>query len=526
MSKIQKFLLVLTISIGFFLRFYNISTNPPGLYWDEAVNGYDAYSILQTGKDHHGVNTPIFFESFGDWKLPVYIYTIVPFIKLFGLSEVAVRSPSVLAGTLSIFVLFLLVRHLTKNNNIALLSGFILAISPWHIQFSRAGYESTLALFLTLTATYLFLAQKGLLFYLSFFLFSLSTYTYHSTRIFAPLLLFMLLLLSRRKITLSPKKYVLGLLIFIIISIPIIAFSFSDRGLARARSESAFSYQEFDEARKDFNQKSKKPLRPLTKYVFRQPAYYFQKAAKAYLSHFSPTFLFLAGDSTGRHSQVDMGQVYLFDALLILSCLYGYKKLKIKPTSIFIAWLFLAPIPASIVTPTPHANRSLPMVIPLAVFSSIGLYCLLITFQKNKIILASILLLILYSFLTYTHLLFGHYPKKFAPDWQSGYKQMVEKVQQNQQSFENVYITNINSLPYVYVLFYTEYDPKQYQNNFGSDTDFGKYHFVKTSENVYDKGRILYVSPAQQKVDGKKIDEVNNSAGNNVFNIWEINGQN
>lgn len=445
---------------------------------------------------------------------------------MFGLNEFAVRAPSILSGTVSILVLFFLVKHLTKNTNIAILSAFTLAISPWHIQFSRSGYESVMALLMVLTGTYLILTRnKNLLFYLGFFLLSLSTYTYHSYRIFTPLFLLALLFLERKKIKLGSKKYAFGFLLFLIVSIPIIMFSFSERGLARAKSESVFSHEEFDTAKKDFDQKSKKPLRPLAGYIFNEKVFYIQKAAKGYLAHFSPTFLFLQGDTTGRHSQVDMGQIYFFDALLILLCLYGFKKTKVKIPSLLLIMLFIAPIPAMIVTPTPHANRSLPMLIPLTVFSSAGLYYLLASFRENKIILALLALLIFYSFLTYTHLLFIHYPKKFAADWQSGYRQMVQKVENNQQSFENVYITNISALPYIYVLFYTKYDPASFQAE-GSDNAFGKYHFVRTDADVYDKGRILYVSPSWQKVDGKQIDAIFDTAGNNVFNIWEVNGQN
>jgi len=91
------------LSLGLFLRAYRVTASPPSLYWEEAALGYDAYSILQTGKDHHGSAWPIMaFESFGDWKPSFYFYTVVPFIKLLGLNVWAIRLPSALAGVFTV----------------------------------------------------------------------------------------------------------------------------------------------------------------------------------------------------------------------------------------------------------------------------------------------------------------------------------------------------------------------------------------------------------------------------------------
>src|SRR3990170_1873311 len=100
------------VILAFILRFYKLSSNPPGLYWDETVFGYDAYSILKTAHDHHGRFLPLFFESFGDWKLPVYHYLLVPSIAVFGLNEFAVRFPSAFLGTLTVLMMYPLSKRL------------------------------------------------------------------------------------------------------------------------------------------------------------------------------------------------------------------------------------------------------------------------------------------------------------------------------------------------------------------------------------------------------------------------------
>src|SRR3990170_4101523 len=96
-------LLFLAVVIAGFLRFYQLGTNPPSLTWDEAAWGYNAYSIGIDGKDEFGKFLPLdYFESFGDFKPPVYAYLDVLPVKIFGLSEFAVRFPSALFGVLTV----------------------------------------------------------------------------------------------------------------------------------------------------------------------------------------------------------------------------------------------------------------------------------------------------------------------------------------------------------------------------------------------------------------------------------------
>src|SRR5215207_2988516 len=92
-----NFSIIAILLVAFFLRLYQVTQLSP--YWEEVALGYDAYSILKTGKDHHGNSWPLVaFESFGDWKPSLYFYAIVPFIQLFGLNTFSVRLPSILSG--------------------------------------------------------------------------------------------------------------------------------------------------------------------------------------------------------------------------------------------------------------------------------------------------------------------------------------------------------------------------------------------------------------------------------------------
>ena len=130
MSKFTNFFFVIVLIIGFFVRFFNLSSVPPSLNWDEVSFGYNAYSILETGRDEFGRKWPLYFQSLGDNKLPVYVYLTVISIKFFGFTDFAVRFPSALLGVLAVLFTYLMVLELLKNKPIALLSALFLAVSP------------------------------------------------------------------------------------------------------------------------------------------------------------------------------------------------------------------------------------------------------------------------------------------------------------------------------------------------------------------------------------------------------------
>ena len=98
------------------LRIWQLGSLPPSLTPDEAALGYNAYSILKTGRDEYGKLLPVIFKSFGDYKPGFYIYTTVPFIAIFGLTEFAVRLPSAIAGVIAVWLMYLIVKKIRLKN--------------------------------------------------------------------------------------------------------------------------------------------------------------------------------------------------------------------------------------------------------------------------------------------------------------------------------------------------------------------------------------------------------------------------
>jgi 4-amino-4-deoxy-L-arabinose transferase-like glycosyltransferase len=157
MKRIVFFLLSI-IGIAVILRFYQLGSVPVSPDWDETALGYNAYSILKTGRDEYGNFLPLTIRSFDDYKPPLYVYLTVPSVALFGLSVWSTRLPSALMGVLAVVGVYFLAKELfgfgfqvgglkTKVNEtgntltrnpqtiqpIALLSALLLALSPWHV---------------------------------------------------------------------------------------------------------------------------------------------------------------------------------------------------------------------------------------------------------------------------------------------------------------------------------------------------------------------------------------------------------
>ncbi|KKR10908.1 MAG: hypothetical protein UT40_C0043G0001, partial [Candidatus Woesebacteria bacterium GW2011_GWA1_39_21b] len=165
--KIKKYYLLIILGIAIVLRLWKLGSIPPSLTSDEASLGYNAYSILKTGRDEYGQFLPIIFKSFGDYKPGLYVYSTVPFVAFFGLNEFSVRLPSAIAGVIAVWLLYKIVSSLsvvkdsqsqvTDHRSLATIAALMLAISPWHIHFSRGAWEVNLALTLTLTGIYFFI---------------------------------------------------------------------------------------------------------------------------------------------------------------------------------------------------------------------------------------------------------------------------------------------------------------------------------------------------------------------------------
>jgi len=189
-KKVILYALVALIAITFIIRLTGLTFSPPGFFCDETSIGYNAYSILLTGKDEHGIAFPVFFKAFGDFKNPAYVYLATIPIKIFGLSVYSVRLTSALLGIGSILLLVYFLYLLKRDWVFALAGGLVMSIMPWHFQFSRVTFEAiSMVFFVTLDMVLfaLFLKKKNPLFYFLFCVsMVISFFTYSTGRLVIP----------------------------------------------------------------------------------------------------------------------------------------------------------------------------------------------------------------------------------------------------------------------------------------------------------------------------------------------------
>jgi 4-amino-4-deoxy-L-arabinose transferase-like glycosyltransferase len=142
--------LVLILILAGFLQLIYFGESPPGINQDEAVDAWNAYCLLKTGKDQVGASWPIFYmRGIGSSWSTLYIYLLIPFQMIGGLSITTTRIPPALFGVVGIAVMYYAGKRLF-NEKVGLLAALLLTLNPWHFQESRWGHESSIAALLGL----------------------------------------------------------------------------------------------------------------------------------------------------------------------------------------------------------------------------------------------------------------------------------------------------------------------------------------------------------------------------------------
>lgn len=487
----KKLIIAAIILLAFVLRFWQLGTYP-ALNADEAAIGYNTYSLLETGKDEHGNPWPIHFQSFNDYKPGGYFYLVMPFIKFMGLTTLAVRIPGALLGVATVFVLYLLVKRLFDDEVLALISSFFLAISPWHIHFSRGGWEVNVATFFMTFGVYLFIKwvkdKEKIPLYFSALSFAASLYTYHAARLVIPLLGITLLIIYRNRVKDNLKNVLVAGFIGLIVLLPLGKDIFANNALSRAAGVGLFSdtgpFSRINEQRGQHEDFKGLPAVLLHNKAVNYGLAFFDN----WTEHYWGEFLFVSGDEIQRNKVPETGVMYLFDIIFVIGGLYFIARKPKGWGSIFF-WAVIGPTAAAVTFQSPHALRAQNMVIPLVVISAYGLLAIVREFKKYKVPLIVIFsALILWNFARYEHLYWVHMAKEYSFSSQYGVEELVDYVEENQDKYERVVVTTRYDQPYILFLFYMNYPPEEFQgdhnltarNNFGFSTvnHFDKYCFV------------------------------------------------
>jgi 4-amino-4-deoxy-L-arabinose transferase-like glycosyltransferase len=529
----KKYILILIITLASTLRLYNLSKVPPSLYWDEVSLGYNAYSILKTAHDEHGKFLPITnFGAFGDYKPPGYIYATVPSIAIFGPTEFAVRFPSAMFGILTVAITYFLAKKLFDNEIIANLTALFLAISPWHVQFSRAAFEANFGLFLSTFGIYMFIKfakDKAIFIFPSAILFIAAMYTFTGQRLFVPFILIILTIQFYKEIIANKKTVVLATILGVILLWPLFKFTSTIEGKLRFDEVTIFKdlnpINESIKYRQQDNFAKYADIIHNRRFLF---AYYY---LKHYFDAFDPSFLFFHGDVNPRLSSQGTGELYLFDFVLVISGIYFLINKKQKYSFLILGWLIVSPLGPATARETPHALRMVHMLPTYQLLSAFGLYNIVFSIKRRKTAIIAGAVILSVSFFYYLHFYYLHYPKQYSSQWQYGYKEAVNYFKPIYKNYDKVLVSDNLGRAYIYLLFYLKINPDEYLKTasivrdnfyFYNVNGFGKFIITSDYSKYNQPNTLIVASPGNLISNAIKLKTISDLQDKPVFDIGFI----
>jgi 4-amino-4-deoxy-L-arabinose transferase-like glycosyltransferase len=466
--RIQILLLILILLMAGILRIIHLGTSPIGLNVDEVVNAWNANCLLKTGMDQHGIRWPIFDSAgFGQGMTTLYLYLLIPFEAIFGLSVLAIRLPAALAGVLTVYLLYWVGRKLF-NPWVGLLAAAFLAVSPWHLQQSRWGHMAAIFPLLVM-APLAAMIWANLPFddrenptprvfraALAGVIFGICCYGYYAARLWLPVFFLATAAVNwrswQRILRTRTGAVAAGtLILFVGITFGPLVWETLVNPPTDSRASVSWVWN---------------PADSLGQRV--------EKVLARYPGHFGTDFLFSRGDSDPTLSPpIGYG---LFHWYMLPLMLVGLVAIIPKWTSsgasrVLITWILLYPA-ADLLSEHngPHALRGLPGVCALTLLAAIGaIYALKWFWNRHRkatilfaMIAAVVLLATSFRFLRYFYgnfnseqvkYLVGHTDILKACDW---LKPKLDRV-------DTVFVTSyLMSHPYIYTLVGLQYDPHRW----------------------------------------------------------------
>jgi hypothetical protein len=308
---------------------------------------------------------------------------------------------------------------------------------------------------------------------------------YRSIIVFVPLFLLGLLAIFWRELLIQKKKIFLGIIILCAIVGPFIPVITSKEGMIRSQQVGIQnnSFNQLYDASKKQQQLGSSII---SKFIYNRRLVLGEIFINNYLSHFSPSFLFFTGDTnTGRHGVHNMGALYVWEIPFFLFGIFLIFKLHPKIRNVILLWILLAPIPAALSVPVPHALRSLNMLPMPQLLTGLGVvfvFWLLRSFWKTLYGIG-LAIIIACFFILYLNNYYGYSAKAYSADFADGYQQLMHYILPLEKDYKKIIISGHYWNPYIYVLFYKKYNPHIYQL-YGSRSGFDKYIFGGTSWEV------------------------------------------
>ena len=491
LDRVSVFVL-LAMAVGLTLRVIHLGSIPPALNQDEAVNGYDAYSLALTGRDHHGHLWPVYgLESYGDWVSPLLTFLTAPVVGLFGLSVASVRATTAILSVLAIPAVCLLGIELFRRPAIGLVAAWYMALSPWAVHRGRFAIPPsavpTMMALTMLAITWAIRRRSGRMAIAAAVAAGLTTAAYPTMKLYVPLLLLTALWVFRRGLAqLGRRSIAYAVVAFLLITGPIYYLSLGVPG-GQTR------WQQVTVVGKGHS-----------------PRFFLHQ----YRTYFSPRVFLLQGHDHPAQTPTPVGlgvellsmAPFLFaGGIWVLLAALRPGERSDKPFARFLLLaLLLYPVPGALTTRAPHLNRGIHLIPLLAIFVAVGavvLHDLLARFiervapawRRRGMAIAGLLgIAVIGSELVgrYRHY-FVDYPRRadVLGYFQYGQEQAMTYALAHEAEYDSVWISGGNQT-YIYLLFYKRWAPGEVQHAlrvrripgaWNSVDGIGKYRFAALS---------------------------------------------
>lgn len=380
---------------------------------DEATIAVDSKSIAQNGFDEYGRSYPLAFEALSDFRPPGYVYLTSLAYEFLGPTTLTVRIVSLLSSILGIFLLGYFTKLLfPKRELLPFISMAVLAISPFHIHFSRIGYETMLAttLMLIYFISLIHLLKKSNLIWIivGILCAGLSIWTYPGAKFIVPIVALVIFLLGIFNINFEFKRKNMIIIPLIFLATAVIVYI--PALLNPIFDKRPISYIKEGTDGTLLGIMTKKPLLMLNSWLYM----------------FDFQFLFKKGDLFAfRHGTKEQGLLLsIFAIPFILGILAVIRRYSSKSFGIpfLLILTLIIGFPSALTSGTPYGTRILPILIPFSIFVALGIEILVQKTEKLKpfikfpMYLATIVVIFFQISLFY-HIYFVHFKKTSLPEF-------------------------------------------------------------------------------------------------------------
>lgn len=432
------------ILIAILLRTLNYLNYPAGINQDEASMVYDAWSILNHEIDRNGHSYPIYAEAWGNGQNVLLTYLTIPFVKIFGMNLFSARIVMLLVSISSIFGFYLLMKEITNNKQIALISMIIYIICPWQIMLSRWGLESNLFPLVAIWAIYFLIksTKQNNHWYLlpSCVIFGISLYSYAISYIFVPLFLIVCYIIMFKKKLLHLNSFIVSNVILLIFALPLMLFLAVNYGIIGEFSIGKISIYKMNSIRTS------------------EIGFSFKNIINLF------RLLFLGQDGLQYNYPFNIGFLYIIALPLSIfgifsSCSKIFKEKKINYILAFV-WLTIS-LFISLFIQDVNVNKINILMPAILIFESFGIYELIKYSKISFLALSSILLCLIVMFST---VYFNNYGKNDKITFNAGLTESISYANCIKGN-KNVLIDETIHDSYIYYLYTIKYDTIEYLNS-------------------------------------------------------------